>query len=102
MRVARPDAIPDAPDRLRTWLDEGHHGSMDWMAAAPERRADPRALWPAVRSIVVLGVNYAPPFDPLATLDRRDRASRAGRRLTGDRARWLWTERERERGEGRE
>ena len=75
MRVARPDAMPDAPDRLRTWLDEGHHGSMDWMAAAPERRADPRALWREVRSIVVLGVNYAPAFDPLASLDLRDRAT---------------------------
>jgi epoxyqueuosine reductase len=75
MRVARPDAIPDAPDRLRTWLDEGHHGSMDWMAAAPERRADPRALWREVRSIVVLGLNYAPAFDPLASLDLRNRAT---------------------------
>src|SRR5215218_640701 len=75
MRVARPDAMPDAPDRLRTWLDEGHHGSMDWMAAAPERRADPRALWREVRSIVVLGMNYAPAFDPLASLGLRDRAT---------------------------
>ncbi|HKG84293.1 MAG TPA: tRNA epoxyqueuosine(34) reductase QueG [Beijerinckiaceae bacterium] len=75
MRVARPDAMPDAPDRLRTWLDEGHHGSMDWMAAAPERRANPRALWHEVRSVVVLGVNYAPAFDPLASLDLRDRAT---------------------------
>ncbi|MFL5220241.1 MAG: tRNA epoxyqueuosine(34) reductase QueG [Microvirga sp.] len=75
MRVATPDAMPDAPDRLRTWLDEGHHGSMEWMAAAPERRADPRALWREVRSIVVLGVNYAPAFDPLASLDLRDRAT---------------------------
>jgi epoxyqueuosine reductase len=75
MRVARPDAMPDAPDHLRTWLDEGHHGSMEWMAAAPERRADPSALWREVRSIVVLGVNYAPAFDPLASLDLRDRAT---------------------------
>jgi len=75
MRVARPDAMPDAPDRLRTWLDEGHHGSMEWMAAAPERRANPRALWHEVRSIVVVGVNYAPAFDPLASLGLRDRAT---------------------------
>jgi epoxyqueuosine reductase len=45
------------------------------MADAPERRADPRALWPAAKSIVVLGVNYAPSFDPLATLERRDRGT---------------------------
>jgi epoxyqueuosine reductase len=75
VRVTTPDAIPDAPARLAAWLDEGRHGSMEWMSAAPERRADPRALWPEARSIVVLGVNYAPPFDPLATLGERDRGT---------------------------
>jgi epoxyqueuosine reductase len=75
MRVVRPDAIPAAPTRLEAWLGEGHHGSMEWMAATPERRADPRALWPQVRSIVVLGVSYAPSFDPLASLTQKDRAT---------------------------
>jgi epoxyqueuosine reductase len=75
MRVVRPDAIPQAPERLQAWLGEGHHGSMEWMASAPERRADPRALWPDVRSIVVLGVSYAPSFDPLASLAQKDRAT---------------------------
>jgi epoxyqueuosine reductase len=48
---------------------------MGWMAETPERRADPRALWPGAKSIVVLGVNYAPSFDPLATLERKDRGT---------------------------
>jgi epoxyqueuosine reductase len=75
MRVTTPDAIPEAPARLQAWVREGHHGSMDWMAAAPQRRADPRSLWPEVKSIIILGVNYGPAFDPLATLDRRDRGT---------------------------
>jgi epoxyqueuosine reductase len=45
---------------------------MDWMAAHPERRADPRALWPQVRSVVVLGLSYAPEHDPLDALARRE------------------------------
>jgi epoxyqueuosine reductase len=48
---------------------------MDWMAETEERRGDPRALWPEVRSIVMLGMSYAPSGDPLATLLRRDRAT---------------------------
>jgi epoxyqueuosine reductase len=75
MRVTRPDAIPGTPARLTAWLDEGYHGSMEWMAEAPERRADPRTLWPAVKSIVVLGVSYAPSLDPLATLSQKDRGT---------------------------
>ena len=42
---------------------------MDWLAANPERRADPRSLWPAVRSVIMLGVNYGPDENPLAILE---------------------------------
>jgi epoxyqueuosine reductase len=34
---------------------------------------DPRVLWPAARSVVMLGVNYAPETDPMALLARRER-----------------------------
>lgn len=73
MRVTAPDAIPEAPDRLRDWLAEGHHAAMDWMSVEPGRRADPRALWPEVSSIVMLGTSSAPPTDPLPNLALRDR-----------------------------
>jgi epoxyqueuosine reductase len=43
---------------------------MDWLAANAERRADPRKLWPEVRSIVMLGVNYGPDENPLAILSQ--------------------------------
>src|SRR5258708_15462348 len=48
---------------------------MDWLAARPERRADPRVLWPGVRSIIMLGVNYGPDENPLAILQQRSRGA---------------------------
>jgi len=75
IRIAAPDSIPLAPERLKAWLEAGHHASMDWMADTAERRADPRMLWPDVRSVILLGVNYGPTGDPLATLSRKDRGS---------------------------
>ncbi len=33
---------------------------MAWMATTAARRGDPRALWPQVRSVVMLGMNYGP------------------------------------------
>jgi epoxyqueuosine reductase len=75
VRVTVPEAVPHLRERLSTWLGQGHHGSMDWMAANTERRAHPRALWPEVRSIVMLGLNYGPDEDPLAALARRDRGA---------------------------
>ena len=41
---------------------------MDWLAGTEARRADPRVLWPDVRAIVMLGMNYGPATDPLALL----------------------------------
>lgn len=75
LRVAAPDAIPQAPERLQEWLGHGYQASMEWMGETAERRADPRALWPQVRSVIMLGMNYGPDSDPLATLDQRDRAT---------------------------
>ena len=39
---------------------------MDWLAADPARRSDPRVLWDGARSIVMLAVNYGPDQDPRA------------------------------------
>jgi epoxyqueuosine reductase len=58
---------------LALWIEEGQHGDMDWMAQTLERRADPRALWSVVQSVVMLGVNYGPAVDPLEALGDRDR-----------------------------
>ena len=48
---------------------------MAWMAETSERRASPRALWPQVQSIVMLGANYGPAENPLAALKARDRGA---------------------------
>jgi epoxyqueuosine reductase len=69
--VTGPDTIGDAGKHFHAFLDIGAHGDMDWLAANPERRADPRVLWPDVRSIVMLGVNYGPDDNPLDILAQR-------------------------------
>ena len=69
--VTDPDAIADAGKHFREFLARGGHGDMDWLAAQPERRTDPRVLWGGVRSIIMVGVNYAPDENPLETLKLR-------------------------------
>ena len=44
---------------------------MAWLAETAERRGSPKALWPEVRSVVMLGMNYGPDCDPLKTLADR-------------------------------
>ena len=73
--VTDPDAIGNAGKYFREFLEAGAHGDMDWLAAQPERRMDPRVLWPGVRSIIMLGVNYGPEENPLALLEQRTRGA---------------------------
>ncbi|HEY0111802.1 MAG TPA: tRNA epoxyqueuosine(34) reductase QueG [Allosphingosinicella sp.] len=63
---ARADSAPETAERLRQWLAEGAHGDMIWMEETAERRASPTGLWPDVRSVISLGMSYAPAADPLA------------------------------------
>jgi epoxyqueuosine reductase len=51
---------------LGEFIARGYHGDMGWLAGTAGRRADPQALWPKARTVVVLGVSYAPEEDPLA------------------------------------
>ncbi|MGE0022757.1 MAG: tRNA epoxyqueuosine(34) reductase QueG [Hyphomicrobium sp.] len=68
VRIARPDAIPLAGERLLAFLAEGRHGSMEWMKTTADRRRDPRELWPETRSVVMLAMSYAPDTDPMLAL----------------------------------
>ena len=61
--------------RLEHFLAENAHGDMDWLASSADRRTSPLAMWPDVRSIIMLGMNYGPDDDPLAALQARDRAT---------------------------
>jgi epoxyqueuosine reductase len=70
--VARADAAPKTAERLRQWLASGAHGDMLWMEETAERRGSPAGLWPDVRSVISLGMSYAPAVDPLALAERPD------------------------------
>jgi epoxyqueuosine reductase len=64
--VARADAAPRTAERLRQWLASGAHGEMIWMEERAAERGSPAGLWPEVKSVIALGMSYAPAGDPLA------------------------------------
>ncbi len=64
--IARGDAAPRSAARLREWLADGAHGSMIWMEERAHHRESPAGLWPDVKSVIALGMSYAPGRDPLA------------------------------------
>ncbi len=66
---------PEARTRLGDFIAAGQHGDMGWLAERTEQRSHPQALWAEARSVVALGLSYAPGGDPLATLGRADRGN---------------------------
>lgn len=70
--IARADAAPHSAARLREWLADGAHGSMIWMEERAHHRESPAGLWPEVRTVISLGVSYAPKDDPMKLADAGD------------------------------
>ena len=85
---ARAEAHPHG-ERLRAWLESGSHGTMDWMARDPERRADPRALLASAHTVISVAASYYRGDWPResATSDRRPNDAAA---WTGRIARYAW------------
>jgi epoxyqueuosine reductase len=67
--IAHADAAPLAGERLHQWLADGRHGDMIWMEERKHHRESPAGLWPEVRSVIALGMSYAPKDDPLRLAD---------------------------------
>jgi len=74
-RITRPDAIPQVPERLAAFLEQGFHGQMTWMAERTQWRGNPAALWPEARSIIMLGESYRPEHDPRDILNHPDKGA---------------------------
>jgi epoxyqueuosine reductase len=70
--LASADAAPKSGERLREWLGSGAHGDMIWMEETADRRGSPAGLWPEVRSVISLGMSYAPAVDPLALAGEKE------------------------------
>ena len=71
--ITRSDAVPEAGERLKEWIAAGNHGEMGWMEDRAAQRASPQGLWPEARSVIALAMSYAPPNDPMALENVRNR-----------------------------
>ncbi|HCN87807.1 MAG TPA: tRNA epoxyqueuosine(34) reductase QueG, partial [Oxalobacteraceae bacterium] len=59
IRIADTD-LTRAEAGLRAWLDAGHHGEMDYMAAHGSKRARPAELVPGTVRVISARMDYLP------------------------------------------
>jgi epoxyqueuosine reductase len=53
--------LGDDETHLLRWLDDGHHGEMDYMARHGTRRSRPEELEPGTRRVISVRMDYVPP-----------------------------------------
>ncbi len=56
--IVAAEPLVDEGVRLNEWLDKGFNGEMAWLEREPEKRSDPRLLFPNARSVIVVALNY--------------------------------------------
>jgi epoxyqueuosine reductase len=52
--------VGEASRRLRAWLDQGRHGTMDYMARRAALRAEPQRLLAGARRVICARMDYLP------------------------------------------
>lgn len=58
--IAKAEKLDEDARRLEAWLQQGMHGSMQYMENHFDLRVDPRKLVPGARSVITLLQNYYP------------------------------------------
>ncbi len=68
-------ANPESGERLKQFVNNGHHATMAWMEKTLTRRLSPDAMWPEAKSALVFGMNYGPEQNPLIALELKSHAA---------------------------
>ncbi len=61
--IVRAEPLKTEREHLEEWLSENFHGEMRWMEREPEKRTDPKLLFPEAKSIIVVALNYYTPHE---------------------------------------
>ena len=72
IKITEPEIHKKDHRYIKDFLNNNFHGDMDWLEKNLERRLSPKKIWQDVKSIIVLGVNYAPDHDPMNNLKVKD------------------------------
>ncbi len=59
---AAAETVPHA-ESFRSWLAEGFHGGMEYLARNAAKRIDPALVVPGVRTVIAMALHYAEPGD---------------------------------------
>lgn len=56
--IAKVERLTEVEQLFKQWLNNGYHGTMNWLVNSAEQRIDPREILPDAKSIIVTALNY--------------------------------------------
>ncbi|MEZ5758298.1 MAG: tRNA epoxyqueuosine(34) reductase QueG [Emcibacteraceae bacterium] len=72
VKITDPYGLEENAGYFTSFLKQSFHGDMKWMEEKADRRKSPLILWPEVKSIIMLGMNYGPGENPLDFLANKN------------------------------
>lgn len=60
---ARAEPLAAERKRLAEWLADGYAADMAWMYRDPDKRSDPKLIFPEAKTVVTGAVNYYTPYE---------------------------------------
>lgn len=78
--IVPAEALETESTHFFEWLHRGLHGEMAWLNREPEKRTDPKRIFPDARSMVVVAMNYFTPHEHRDT----DHSGKISRYAWGD------------------
>ncbi|MCD9185837.1 MAG: tRNA epoxyqueuosine(34) reductase QueG [Pyrinomonadaceae bacterium] len=73
--IVSAEPLREERENLEDWLKNGFQAEMAWIEREPEKRADPKMIFPEAKSVIVLALNYFTPHEHIDT-DEKGKISR--------------------------
>lgn len=73
--IVRAESLESEGEHFKKWLEMNFNAAMQWLEREPEKRIDPKILFPEAKSIVVIALNYYTPHEHEAD-DSKGKVSR--------------------------
>ena len=68
--IVKVEPLENEGVNLQNWLGKNFHGEMKWMEREPEKRSNPKILFPEAKSLIVVAMNYYTPHKHENDLDK--------------------------------
>lgn len=61
--IVRAEPLKEERERFEEWIELNFHAEMRWIEREPEKRSNPKLLFPEAKSVIAVALNYYTPHE---------------------------------------